>query len=225
MDPDRVQRSKKFSATFFSTMLCLTLAISFFSCNKKVQWIEVDPAFSQYIDAYTTGVISKTSTIRIQLAADANTIHTVGEELKEKLFEFSPAISGKTYWLNARTIEFKPDAWMAPDKVYEVNFKLGKVTKVPEKYSNLRFNMKTVKPSFKVTENGLRSNGVKNKMTLVGELETADVEDGQVIEKLLTAGLNSQAFKITWQHNDAAKKHLFTIDNIERGKRSKKFIT
>jgi len=217
MDPDCVQRPEKFSVTFFRVMLCLSLIGSLFSCSKKDKWIEVDPAFSQYIDAYTTGVISKTSTISIQLAADANTTHTVGEELKEELFDFSPSIKGKAYWLNARTIEFKPENWLTSDKVYEVNFKLGKVTKVPEKYDNLRFNMKTVKPSFKVTDNGLRSAGAKNKMSLSGELETADIEKGADIEKLLSANLNNQALKINWQHNDAAKTHIFTIDNIERG--------
>ncbi len=217
MDSDRVQPAEKFRVTFFSGMLFFTIITLLFSCSKKDKWIEVDPAYSRYIDAYTTGVISKTSAIRIQLAADANTTHTVGEELKEKLFDFSPAIPGRAYWLNARTVEFKPDNWLTPDKVYEVNFNLGEVTKVPEKYSKLRFNIKTVKPSFKVREHGLRSTGIKNKMSLAGELETADIEKGADIERLLSAFQNNRSLKINWQHNDAVKTHLFTIDNIERG--------
>src|SRR4051794_9526664 len=123
MDPDRV-RSEKFKVTFSRIVLCFALTISLFSCKKKDKWIEVDPAFSQYVDAYTTGIISKTSSIKITLAADAPTTHTVGEEVKERLFEFSPAIKGKAYWLDARSIEFKPDSWLAPDKLYEVNFSL-----------------------------------------------------------------------------------------------------
>ncbi|MEJ7586912.1 MAG: MG2 domain-containing protein [Ferruginibacter sp.] len=221
MGPDRFTFSQKFSSYFSGIVLCMVLMVALFSCSKKEEWIEVDPAFSQYIDAYTTGVVSKTTSISIQLSANANTTHTVGEEIKEKLFDFSPAIPGKAYWLNARTIEFKPDNWLAPDKVYEVNFKLGKVTSVPEKYNNLQFNMKTVKPSFKVRQEGLRSAASKNKMTLSGELETADIEKGADIEKLLTAALNNQAVKINWQHNDAAKSHLFKIDNIERVNTSK----
>ena len=217
MNPDCGQPVKKFNATFISILLCFTLMVSLFSCKKNEAWIEVDPAFSQYIDAYTTGVVSKTSTISIQLASDANTTHTVGEEVKENLFDFSPSVKGKAYWLNARTIEFKPESWLATDKIYEVKFNLGKVTKVPEKFSDLRFNLKTVKPSFRVSENGLRSTGAKNKMSLSGEIETADVEKGADIEKLLSAVQSSKSLKITWQHNDAAKTHLFTIDNIDRG--------
>ena len=216
MDPDRVQPAEKFSVTFYVPFFFLAVILSLFSCKKKDQWIEVDPAFSQYIDAYTTGVISKTSLISIQLAADANTTHAVGEEVKEALFDFSPSVKGKAYWVNARTIEFKPEAWLQADKIYEVNFNLGKVTKVPGKFENLRFNIKTVKPSFKVTDFGLRSSGVKNKMSLSGELETADIEQAAKVETLLNATQNNKALKINWQHNDAAKSHRYTIENIER---------
>jgi uncharacterized protein YfaS (alpha-2-macroglobulin family) len=216
MDHDRVPRPEKFSATF-RTMLCLTVILSVFSsCNKKEKWIDVDPAFSKYIDAYTTGIISKTTTVRIQLATDANTTHAVGEIVKDDLFDFSPAVKGKAFWLDARTVEFKPESWLKPNQLYTVKFKLGKVTKVPEKFEDFKFSMQTVKPAFKVADDGLRSNGVKNKMNLSGELETADVEKGADIEKLLSATQNNKALKINWQHNDATKTHAFTIDNIER---------
>ncbi|MBS1495930.1 MAG: hypothetical protein JSU03_07790 [Bacteroidetes bacterium] len=201
-----------------SVFLIILSAFIFTSCNKKEGWIEVDPAFSQFIDAYTTGVVSKTTSIRIQLANQANTVHTVGEEVKEDLFDLSPSVKGKAYWLDAKTIEFKPAAWLDADKQYTVKFKLGKVTKVPDKYKDFKFSLKTVKPSFKVSDEGLRSNGSKNKMTLSGDIETADVEKGAEVEKLLTATQNNKAVKINWQHNDATKIHGYTIDNIERGK-------
>ncbi len=217
MVPDRVQSSKKFGATFFGTMLCATVILSLFSsCNKKEKWIDVDPAFSKYIDAYTTGIISKTTAVRIQLAADANTTHAVGEEVKEDLFDFSPSVKGKAFWLDARTIEFKPESWLKPNQLYQAKFKLGKVTKVPDKYDEFKFSMQTVKPSFKISDDGLRSGGVKNKMSFSGTLETADVEKGTEVEKLLSATQNGKALKINWQHNDATKTHTYTIDNIDK---------
>ena len=218
MEHDREPRNKKFNATLLPALLCLSVSICLFSCSKKDKWIDVDPAFSKYIDAYTTGTISKTSAVRIKLAADANTTHAVGEAVKEDLFDISPSVKGKAFWLDARTIEFKPDAWLKPDQMYQVNFKLGKVTKTTDKFSEFKFSMKTVKPSFKVGNDGLRSSGVKNKMSLSGELETADIEDGKLVEKLLNASQNNSALKISWQHNDATKTHRYTIENIARTK-------
>ena len=151
MVPDRVQSSKKFNATFFGTMLCVTVILAAFSsCNKKDKWIDVDPAFSKYIDAYTTGIISKTTAVRIQLATDANTTHALGEAVKDDLFDFSPTVKGKAFWVDARTIEFKPESWLKTNQLYTVKFKLGKVTKVPGKYEEFKFSMQTVKPSFKI---------------------------------------------------------------------------
>ncbi|HMK03082.1 MAG TPA: MG2 domain-containing protein, partial [Ferruginibacter sp.] len=216
MDPDREPRNKKFEVTFLRTLLCLIVIASLFSCSKKEKWIDVDPAFSKYIDAYTTGVVSKTSAVRIQLSADANTTHAVGEEVKESLFSFSPSVKGKAFWMDARTIEFKPEQHLKSDQLYEVSFKLGKVTKVPDKFSGFKFSIKTVKPSFKISDDGLRSSGTKNKMSFSGNIETADVENGTQIEKLLTITQNNKPLKITWQHNDATKTHRYSIENIER---------
>ncbi len=222
MEFDRSCRNEKFNATFLRTLLLLTVTISLFSCSKKDKWIDVDPAFSKYIEAYTTGTVSKTAAVRIKLAADAATTHAVGEAVKESLFKISPSVKGKAFWLDARTIEFKPDSWLKPDQMYTITFNLGKVTKTTSKFSEFKFNMKTVKPSFKVVQDGLRSTGVKNKMTLGGTLETADIEDGKQLEKLLAASQNNIALKINWQHNDATKTHRYTVENINRLKSASK---
>ncbi len=216
MKPDQRCRTKKLKATFLHSLLFVTLTLLLFSCSKKDKWIDVDPAFSKYIDAYTTGTVSKTSAIRIKLAEEVNTTHAVGEVVKDDLFNISPAVKGKAFWLDARTIEFKPDAWLKPDQMYNISFKLGKVTKTTGKFSEFKFSMKTVKPSFKTGHDGLRASEAKNKMSLGGELETADIEEGSQVEKLLTASQNNSVLKISWQHNDATKIHRYTIENITR---------
>ena len=216
MDSDLIQCPEKFSATFFRSFLCFTLILALFSCNKKEKWINVDPGFSKYIEAYTTGTVSKTTTVRIQLSSNANTVHAVGEVVKDNLFDFTPAVKGKAVWLDARTIEFKPDGYLDQDQLYEVSFTLGKVTKVPNNYTDFKFSIKTIKPSFRISDEGLRSSGTKNKMMLSGNLETADVEDGKLLEKILAATQNNNALTINWQHNDATKTHHFEIGNIVR---------
>jgi uncharacterized protein YfaS (alpha-2-macroglobulin family) len=213
MDPDGDHCQKKFGVTFLMAMLCAAAIL--FSCNKQKKWIDVDPAYSKYIDAYTSGVISKTSSIKIQLASDASTTHPTGETT-EALFELSPSVKGKAVWLDARTIEFKPEKGLKADQLYEVSFRLGRVTDVPSKFKDFVFNVQTLKPSFKVNEFGLRSAGNKDKMTLSGEVLTADVEASDKIEKLLTTAQNNKPLKINWQHNESARDHNFTIEGVTR---------
>ena len=201
------------------SLLIFALLILFLSCNKKsVQWKSVDPAYARYVEAYSTGVVSKTAPIIVKLAADASTTHSVGQEIKEKLFSLIPAVKGKTVWIDARTIEFKPDDNLEPDQLYEVSFNLGKVTSVPSSFEKLVFNIQTLKPSFTVTQEGLRSSGDKTNMFLEGNVQTADSEDPATVEKLLLARLNNKNLATTWQHSNGNKTHRFSIAKIIRSK-------
>ncbi|MEO6844652.1 MAG: hypothetical protein ABI184_05730, partial [Ginsengibacter sp.] len=186
------------------------------SCTQKEKLAYVDPAFSQYIDGYTSGTISKTASIKIKLSADASTTHPLGEIVDKKLFSFLPTVNGKAVWLDARTIEFQPAENLRPDQLYKVSFSLGKVTKVPEKYADFVFDVQTIKPSFQVTDFGLRSTGAKDMMFLPGIVETADIENDADVEKWLTASENGKNLKITWQHNGNVKTHNFTVEDIDR---------
>ncbi len=211
---------------FFSVVLA-ALALIFFvpSCSKKsVGWKSVDPEYARYVEAYTTGVVSKTSSIRIKLAADVPTTHTVGQEVKEKLFSFTPSVKGKAYWVDARTIEFKPEKNLEADKLYEVDFELSKVTKVPKKFEDLVFNFQTTRPDYKVTNEGLRSDGSKDKMFVDGILLTADAEEDAVVEQILSASSSGKNTAITWEHSDNHKTHRFHVKNIERGTAENSFV-
>ncbi len=162
-------------------------------------------------------MISRTGNIRVQLAQQTTVTHSVNEPVKEELFSLSPAVNGKAYWVDARTIEFKPDGDLKPDQLYEVTFRLGKVTAVPDEYKTFRFSIQTIKPSFVVNEYGLKAAGnSKDKMTLEGEVETADVEEGKQVEKVLAVALNNSPLKINWAHNESNRLHKFTIEDITR---------
>jgi alpha-2-macroglobulin len=202
--------------SFIAVSLCL-FSIVFFACNKKEKIQAVNPAFSKYIDGYTSGVISKTAAIRVRLTEETPSTHTVNEPVKEELFSLSPAVKGKAYWIDARTIEFKPDDYLKPDQVYTVDFKLNKAANVPDDFKTFTFNVQAIKPGFQVQDYGLKVVGnSKEMMTLTGAIETADVEPSSIIEKLLIATYSGKTLAIKWEHNEAAKLHRFTIEQIKR---------
>lgn len=200
-----------------AAITCLLLMLLSISCKqaKKV----MNPALAQYIEAYTAGVISKQSTIRVQLTGNVNVTHTQNEPLEAAVFDFSPDIKGKAYWVDATTIEFRPDENLQPGKTYRSTFRLSKVMKVPDDLSSFDFEFRVIKPSFSVEEFGLRSpdNATMDRMMLTGVIQTADVEDPQQIEKLLSNSYNGKTLPLTWQHNPAEKTSRFTIANIAKG--------
>ncbi|HEU4555400.1 MAG TPA: MG2 domain-containing protein [Chitinophaga sp.] len=201
--------------TAISTLLVALLLFPACKQAKKV----MNPALAQYIEAYTAGIISKQSTIRVQLTGNVNVTHTQNEPLEGGIFKFSPRIEGKAYWIDATTIEFRPDENLQPGKTYNATFHLSKVTKVPDDLSSFDFEFRIIKPAFSLEDNGLKAtdNSTLDKMTFSGVIHTADVEDPQQVEKLVTNSYNGKTLPVTWQHNPAEKTSRFTIANIPRG--------
>src|ERR1700749_620118 len=103
--------------------IILVIIAAFFIYQLRHKKNDVAPAFSKYIESYTTGLISKEGTIRIRLAGQVPTTHVQNDQLPDGLFDFSPAVKGKAYWVDQRTIEFRPEAKLTSDQSYSAGFK------------------------------------------------------------------------------------------------------
>jgi len=210
-------RDKKLVITAGALILLCCICLGIYLKNRKKP--AFDPAFSAYIESYTSGVISKQSTIRIKLASEVQTGHAKNEMVDASVFNFSPSVKGTAYWVDAQTIEFKPAEKLKPNKKYDVEFDLGKVIKVPEKFEKFSFDFETIKPDYDIEFDGMRTatNTSTDKMKLTGTLLTADAEDNAVVEKMLNASYTTEA-KLTWVHDATSKVHHFTVSSLTRGK-------
>ena len=100
-------------------------AVLWTACAPK-QGETLDPAFANYVKAYTGGVVSDGSAIRVELATPVPMDKQTGG-----LFSFKPALSGQERWLSPTLVEFVPDEWK-PGTVYKGSFHLDKVLPVKE---------------------------------------------------------------------------------------------
>jgi uncharacterized protein YfaS (alpha-2-macroglobulin family) len=180
---------------------------------------ENNPEFAKYIEAYTSGVISKKGKIKIQLAGQIKTMHSPQETFEKEVLQFNPSIKGKAYWLDERTIEFVPDEDLQPGKSYQASFQLGKLTDVPKEFENFNFSFMVIKPSLHIEENGLKSinSATLDYMKLTGTILTSDAEEATQIEKLLKANYAGKDVRIKWVHNIESRESKFTIDSLHKG--------
>jgi uncharacterized protein YfaS (alpha-2-macroglobulin family) len=216
MLPFKSSLFSKAGITYALLFLVLGSAAAYFIIRKSGK-TTVDPAFSKYIESYTTGIISKESSIRIRLASNVEAMHVQNEELPDGIFDITPSIKGKAHWVDARTIEFKPAKTMDPDKQYSAKFVLKKVVQVPDDYQEFKFTFQTIKPDYTVTFNGLQTatRTATDAMKLEGVIQTADAEKNDQVEKIITASYASDTH-ISWQHNAYTHTHTFTIDRLTR---------
>jgi uncharacterized protein YfaS (alpha-2-macroglobulin family) len=207
--------------TILFAILAIVLGISvvFFLKKRPAK----DPhAYAKYIESYTSGTISKKSVIKIHLASAVKSLSDIGKADDRELFEFSPSINGKTFWIDAQTVEFRPDEPLKPDQKYKATLKLDEVTVTEKGLENFDFDFKVIKPGLQLSQDGLisQNNTSLTYMKLRGEISTSDVEEGKNIAKALTLDFD-QPLKIKWIHEPNKNRSIFTIDSIRKDDRAK----
>ncbi len=181
--------------------------------------VKVNPAFKEYVAAFTSGVISTESTIKVRLNMDIADSSMFEQPVKEELFDFSPGISGKTYWIDTRTVEFRPDKKLPPDKLYTANFFLSKLISVPDSMKTFVFQFHTVKQVFEVNVDNHKAYDHNNLAweKVTGSLIMADAAETEDIQSLLEASQGGKKLSVKITPGSDKKSFTFTIDSVKRG--------
>lgn len=210
-----IQRNKKPLIIGSVAVVLLGIASIFFFKKEKPK--DYNQKYSKYIEAYTSGTISKKSFIRVHLASEVKTMSDVGVADSRDLFSFSPSVKGKAYWIDAQTVEFRPDEPLKSGETYEANFDLSKVTETEKDLEEFEFGFRVIKPGMSLSQDGLvsQNNTSLDYMKLKGEITTSDQEDPKAIEKALAIDF-PQTLKVKWQHNPEKNTSAFTIDSIKK---------
>ncbi|MCB0429060.1 MAG: hypothetical protein H6585_02890 [Flavobacteriales bacterium] len=189
------------------------------TAKSKAKTVEINPAFGQYVSAYTAGVIQRNQSIRIHFTSDVATTEQLSRPVDDRLFSFQPSIDGKTTWLDASTIEFKPDKNLPSGQKYYAEFGIGKIMEVPEALEVFAFNFETLRQSMEVQVEGMKAFDKKTLQwqRIFGQLMTADIEELDKVKQTLTASQNGKQLPIQWQQEIGQVRNHFTVDSIVRG--------
>ncbi|MEI6888391.1 MAG: alpha-2-macroglobulin family protein [Bacteroidales bacterium] len=202
-----------------AVILIVFILIQTFGKTAKGPLVHVNPAFRQYVQAYTSGLVPTHSTIKIRMTDDYVDSSSLNVALKEDLLKIKPSIKGTSCWINSRTLEFRPDEPMPQDKIYTVQFLLSNLTTVPDSMKTMEFQFQTIRQDFDVTIDNHKaiSEADLSREKLYGTVFTADVADDKQVELMLTANQNGQGLPVSWQHDSKNNQHSFQVEPIIRG--------
>ncbi len=207
-----MKRNAVLTRLIFIGSLCNLLACS----GSKDTAPENAAAFTQYISAYTSGVVKTNTTIKVRLSQDYEDTRG-GQAVDEKLFDFSPSIKGTTVWEDKRTLVFTPQEKLPGDTHYEVAFALHKLVEVSDELKNFQFSFQTIQQAYEVKLLGLETESLaqKDKYRLLGVVQTADVAEHSAIEEIIVAEQNDKNLAVRWTH-EGDTRHRFEITDITR---------
>jgi len=206
---------------------CLLLFVAALSAcnNNKNEIPTINPAFTNYISGFTSGVISTGSNLNFQLVTDISPALRE-ESLAMGLLECKPAVRGSYFWLDNRTLEFRPEERLEPGTVYSCKFHLHKIMEVPDELKSLEFQFQTIQQSIFVELKGLNSLDEEDLrwQQLKGSLKTADFAETEGLEQVLSGSQNGKKLRVRWTHNSEGTEHEFIIDSIFRSKEKEQVL-
>ncbi len=199
-------------------LIFLTVIAGFSSCKSNQKDIIPSAEYAPYVNAYTGGVISQNSTIRIELTQDQPMVD-LNQELKDNPFSFSPSLKGKTYWVSNNTIEFVPEEGaLKPGAFYEGTFRLGDFVDVDKKLKEFNFSFRVQERNFSIHTDPITVTATQpDQVTVTGEIRFSDVVKKEEVEKMLTAGSEkNKSYPVEITQTDHPTRYAFSISQITR---------
>ena len=207
--------TRSISAT--GLLLLIMMTVGLYSCTRTQKDIIPSADYAPYVNAYTGGVISQNSTIRIELTHDQPMVD-LNSELKNNPFSFSPSLKGKAYWVSNNTIEFVPEEGaLKPGTLYEGTFRLGDFIEVDKKLKEFNFSFRVQERNFTLQLESLPITAAQpDEINIKGEIRFSDVVKKEEVEKMLTASDGKKSYPVEVTTTDNLTRYQFNIRQIPR---------
>ncbi len=174
--------------------------------------------WSQYVSEYTGGLVSKKAKLRVRFVNDVLPQEQVGQSAASRV-TIEPKVPFEAMFESPREFVISPREKLASGQEYRIEVKADGLTGIPAELRTFEFKIAVIRQEFEILETGLSpAPSGDGSMVLRGTLDTADVEEPEAVEKVLTATFLGQTLPVAWQHNVDGRHHEFTVSGIQRQK-------
>lgn len=181
-------------------------------CNRKTTTTGEAMPFNPYVEAFTTGKISRHNPVYILLNQEVDSAKMAGTNWK-KAAKITPQTAGTFAFENAHTIVFKPAQTLERNTEYAVNLNLSEWFEEAEgtdkqfqfKFSTLPLTVNGYLQSFDPVE------GDELLYDVLAVIQTSDAETPETVEPLVRFSENNP---VEWTHSADGKRHEVIIKDI-----------
>ncbi|HEU5135547.1 MAG TPA: MG2 domain-containing protein [Steroidobacteraceae bacterium] len=181
-----------------------------------------DPQWVTSISQHSNGAISRHSPVRVLFTNDVVPQERVGTDAAANI-SITPAVKVRATFASRREIVLRAEPEFAPGTDYRVSVRARGLTGVEPDTKPFEFMVRTLGVNFDVQTHGLDVEHARNElMILRGAVLTADTEDRERIEKIVTATLDGKPLPIVWTAGE--NQHGFTISGIVRKREEQEVV-
>ncbi|NRA52496.1 MAG: hypothetical protein HRU12_25485, partial [Phaeodactylibacter sp.] len=211
--------SRSYLISFFFFVHAFAIIAVLSSCNSKEKRAAAMPESAQaYVYSYTTGIISKTSPVRVRFASAVASEDQIGQPA-ENIIKLKPSVAGQAIWEDSQTLLFQPDQHLTSGTVYIAQVQLGKLfSQVPEEAKQFEFDFRTHDLNLSANLGGLSTPDLKqlSRQELSGTAITTDFVEDETVESAISATQEGGQLNIRWEHGGKGTEHLFIVEGVIR---------
>lgn len=216
-------------AWFF--LVAMGIAFYFSACQDDLTeqpYTKMGPAYENYLKGYTTGVISRSTKVKLIFAEDQIEANKIGSSIARPFVELSPELQGEWQWISKRAVAFFPEEVLPADASYTAKLHLDMLyPDIDAKLRSFSFNFRTRALQYSVDLEELETPDYNDwgKLALSGQLRTNDYASPKAVEQMLAIeqGANPD-LEVEWEHSDNQRVHRFFIKGLKRGARDEKLL-
>ena len=210
----------KIAIRHLSIPLVFLMLLFSVACNKSTQEPRPLPNnLSAYVYAFTSGVISKDSPVRVRFASSVAQGEDIGQEAPA-LISFSPSIQGSFSWEDEQTLLFEPQEALTSGESYVASVNMNSLfDDLPSEAQSFDFTFSVKEQYVNVEIEGFYMRNAEENAApiLKGKVFTADLADPEEISSLLQAQQGNNNLNIRWENAASQQVHPFVIEGISRG--------
>lgn len=213
----------------FAVSLGLLSAIFGCSGNKV---LSVDPKFRKWVSGYTSGIISNSDPIEIELKDQLDSAKLVelgmksrtDEKILKEIVEISPAIDADIQWSDFRTIQIIPKKPLNSNQIYTVSLELDELMEVDNGYEEFNFQFATKPQKIEVSDPSLVEYDSYNLewYSLRGTISITDHFDTTKLKDLLTVKLADIPQPVHFEESYGDNEYTYIVDSIKRSAKENK---
>ena len=197
------------------------------SCKREPVAKPMAASVNAYVYAFTSGTISRTSSIRVRFTNPVVEAEKIGQSVESGIINFRPEIPGKGFWEDDKTLVFEPESVLNSKTKYIASVQLAKLyDDVPAEAKSFDFDFRTAELYFDVAVEGMEAADPNDlsKQLITGTLRFSDVADTEGVNTLLEAKQEGNTLPVSWEISPNQRDFEFTVSGVNRSNQASEVV-
>ncbi len=203
--------------------LCVLMALA--GCKPKGETspdgTPPPPAYNPYVEAFTSGKVSRTTPIYLIFAQDVDSLKRTADLLKKNM-EIKPAVSGSWDFEDGRTVVFRPAGEFMRGTRYTVTVNVAGFFDAEGPDRKFSFGFDTQPLALRANPPQVSTNEANDeKYDILVNLSSPDSESPETVESLVEL---SEKADVQWTHTADGTTHSMLLAGVVSGKDPRNII-